>query len=179
MYVFDLFPENQIEIETYTASSNLETDQVRPTTAQWLETLIVSLSRPTTSSASLPKEEEDNPPIVEINQTSNASTTNTSGSSFTTSSSTENNFSSNYTPSFYQATRPQRRHLFSKLKTRIGTGRSEIGLSEFDSRSSTPYLFNSRNPNLCTLNTSHETIINVETLQAGRDHGRDNNEENE
>ena len=161
---------------------DLETNnQIRPTTAQWLRSLITSVSRPTTTTISRHEVlvlDDDNPPIIDLNQTTNASSIISNNNNTTpapsTSSATitnENRASSNYEPSFYQTTRPSRRHLFSRIRTRfIGTGRPEVFVPESDSRSSTAFSFNSPNTNLGTLNISNdETIINVERLSENQE----------
>ena len=158
---FFLFAGNQNNIETVHEIESLESNEIRPTTAQWLRTLITSVSRPTTTSTASPPsietEEDDNTAIIDLNETATASTSDNSISEASTTTSIENQFSSNYTPSFYQTTRPPRRHLFSRVRTRTRVNRPERILPHSASRTSTP--FSVRSSGL------DETIINIETLE--------------
>ena len=161
---------------------HLETnDQIRPTTAQWLRSLITSVSRPATTTIlrhEVVELDDDNPTIIDLNQTTNASSNISNDNSTTSAPSTsstiitnENSASLSYEPSFYQTTRLSRRHLFSRIQTRIiGIGRPEVFVPESDSRSSTAFSFNSPNTNLGTLNISNDpTIINVERLSENQE----------
>ena len=127
-----------------------------------MRTLITSVSRPTTTSTVYPppietEEEDDNPAIIELNETTSASTNNNLRSANSTIS--RNQISSTYVPSFHQATRPSRRHLFSRAPARTRVNRSDV--SECDSRTndaSTVYSVG-----------LDETITSVETLEIEND----------
>jgi hypothetical protein len=161
---------------------HLETnDEIRPTTAQWLRSLITSVSRPATTTIlrhEVVELDDDNPTIIDLNQTTNASSNISNDNNTASAPSTsftiitnENGASLSYEPSFYQTTRLSRRHLFSRIQTRIiGIGRPEVFVPESDSRSSTAFSFNSPNTNLGTLNISNDpTIINVERLSENQE----------
>ena len=157
-----IFTGNQNNIETSNVIESLESTEIRPTTAQWLRTLITSVSRPTTTSTESPpsietEEDDDNPAIIDLNETTTSSTSDNSISESSTASTIENQFSSNYTPSFHQTTRPSRRHLFSRVRTRARSNRTQRILLPSTSRTSTPFSVLSSGLD--------ETIINIETLQ--------------
>ena len=156
------FTGNQNYIESLEDIESLESNENRPTTAQWLRTLISSVSRPTTTSTVYPppielEEDDDNPAIIELNETTSSSTNNNLRSANSTIS--RNQISSNYIPSFHQATRPSRRHLFSRARTR--TRVNGIDISESDSRTNTAFT-------VCSVGLD-ETITSIETLEIEND----------
>ena len=129
-----------------------------------MRTLITSVSRPTTTSTVSPppietEEEDDNPAIIDLNETTSASTSNILAS--VTARSNRNQISSNYIPSFHQTTRPSRRHLFSRVLTRTRNNRQNRPMPNTGTRTITQS---------CNYSSSlDETIINIETLEIADD----------
>ena len=65
---FYWFLENPIDIESLAGISEIEDNQIRPTTAQWLQNLTASVSRPATPITSdVHDEQNDNPQIIYLN----------------------------------------------------------------------------------------------------------------
>ena len=128
-----------------------------------MRTLITSVPRPTTTSTVYPppneteEDDDDNPAIIDLNETTTASTTNNSTPPISTITRIQS--SSNYIPSFYQTTRPSRRHLFSRI--RGGTRINGTDGSETEPRTNT--LFTQDSTGL------DETIASIETLEITND----------
>ena len=167
---FYWFLENPIDIESLAGISVIEDNQIRPTTAQWLQNLTASVSRPATPITSdVHDEQNDNPQIIDLNQATNASFSISRSNSL--SSITEHGrCSSDYLPSFHENTRPTRRHLFARIGATASRDIPDLDTSVSNTRASTSFSLSSCSPNVCTLNAPSETIINVVSLQSSQVH---------
>ena len=165
---FYWFVENPIDIESLAGISEIEDNQIRPTTAEWLQNLTASVSRPSTTIISeVHDEQNDNPQIIDLNQATNASFSSSRSNSL--GSITEHGrCSSDYLPSFHENTRPTRRHLFAGIGATASSDIPDLDASVSNTRASTSFSLNPCSPNVCTLNSPSETIINVASLQSSQ-----------